>query len=627
MNGKQILEGHFDVIYQNVYSYTAAGYPFVNHHWLSGVVFYLLLMVMGWGGLVIFKAVVLLAAFGLLFATALKKADFWLVAFFSLPTILILMERDSLRPEIFSYLLIALYLYLLVDLDEHPERKRIFWLIPLQLLWVNLHIFFSIGIMLVAGFLAEKMLLASPEPFLKKFSWKGLKNAAGNSLVRRLALLLVALALVSCVNPHGITGVLYRYPSNFPIQISENQSIAQFEETIAVNANTSVVVFKILLVIIAVSFIFGFQKKRKPFFYFFATVATAVLSFIILRGIVFFGMLALPVVTNNLDGLFVRLRDWFARESLKIQKGISFVLRFGLIGVFVFLLLPSSHQRFFSDKTFGIGLAPRSEDSAQFMKDNNIHGPIFNDTDSGSYLIYNLYPKEKVFADNLFGDAYPAAFFSGTYLPMLSDENVWLAVSQKYDFNVIFVYQYDGGPDFRGFLFRRMQDPAWALVYGDTFNLIYVRNTPENQAVIQKYGITATTAEERLKSLVQSSNFDDQVAAGDIFNLVGRGDLSAKVFSDVVARWPEKSKIWMVMGEWELTRNDHESDMLAMMYLDKALSLGNISAETYSFLGVAYVRLGYYDKARDVLRKALDINPERQDAKDLLATIEKQTGK
>ena len=130
--GETILQGNFDILYKNIYSYTEPEQTFYNHHWFSGVIFYLLFQLIGWNGLVIFKVIVFLAAFTLVFLTALKKADFWLVSAISLPAIFILRERTGLRPEVFSYLFIAIYLYLLVDLDEHPEHKRIFWLIPLQ---------------------------------------------------------------------------------------------------------------------------------------------------------------------------------------------------------------------------------------------------------------------------------------------------------------------------------------------------------------------------------------------------------------------------------------------------------------------------------------------------------------
>jgi len=199
--GRHIKNGELvfndpSVLTTNFYSYTEPNFPFVNHTWLSGVIFYLLSKTVGFNGMVIFKTIILLSAFLLLFLASKKKADFWLVAIFSLPTILLLSERTDFRPEMFSYFFIAVFLYFLIDLEKYPERNRIFWLIPMQLLWVNLQIFFFIGIALAAGFLLEKVILYR----------HSLKD---NPLIKKLFFLLVALILVCFINPNGIKGALY----------------------------------------------------------------------------------------------------------------------------------------------------------------------------------------------------------------------------------------------------------------------------------------------------------------------------------------------------------------------------------------------------------------------------------
>src|SRR3989344_6310350 len=74
-NGEMVFQNP-DILTKNVYSYTEPDQPFANHHWLSGVVFYLLDQAVGFSGLIIFKTLVLLAYFSLLFVTARKKADF-----------------------------------------------------------------------------------------------------------------------------------------------------------------------------------------------------------------------------------------------------------------------------------------------------------------------------------------------------------------------------------------------------------------------------------------------------------------------------------------------------------------------------------------------------------------------
>src|SRR5207237_900986 len=159
------------------------------------------------------KMVLLLAAFCLLVAAALKRADFWLVTALAVPSILILRERTGLRPEIFSYFFIALFLYLLLDLEEHPQHQRIFWLIPVQILWVNLHIFSSIGIALVSVFLLEK-----------------LRNP---NLNRKLGLLLLGVIVATLINPYGPRMFYVFYwainaNKDFPLSTMEEYSVPDF---------------------------------------------------------------------------------------------------------------------------------------------------------------------------------------------------------------------------------------------------------------------------------------------------------------------------------------------------------------------------------------------------------------
>src|ERR1051325_6100113 len=61
-NGAMLLQGNTGVLYKNLYSYTERDFALPNHHWFSGVTFYVLERLFGFDGLVLFKTVVLLSA-------------------------------------------------------------------------------------------------------------------------------------------------------------------------------------------------------------------------------------------------------------------------------------------------------------------------------------------------------------------------------------------------------------------------------------------------------------------------------------------------------------------------------------------------------------------------------------
>ncbi len=230
----------------------------------------------------------------------------------------------------------------------------------------------------------------------------------------------------------------------------------------------------------------------------------------------------------------------------------------------------------------------------------------------------------EVFADNRFGDAYSPAFLRDVYLPAIADEAKWQETNARYGFESIFFYQYNAVTGARSFLSRRMADPAWALVYADIYNLIFIRATPENEAKIRQFQITPDNAALKLRHLLQSDSVADQVAGADILYLLGRGDLAMQAYIDVVTRHPEEDSVWMVMAQIEARNNTPASSALSMMYLEKSLAEGRKTAEVYSFLGLAYLRLEQLEKGRAMLEKALEINPDRVDARSFLDQLDER---
>jgi len=610
VNGREILQGNFDVLYKNVYSSTMPEAPFVNHHWLSGVVFYLLFIVVGWKGLVVFKVLILFLTFFLLFAAARKKADFWLVALLAIPTIIILAERSALRPEMFSYLFIALFLYLILDWQENPQSKKIWLLVPLQILWVNMHLFFIVGPALVGGFLVEEVALN-----FKNF-WRSIS-------IRKLALLLVFLGLVTLINPNGFTGAIYplKIFQDYGFNVTENNSLSHFLKTYPHWSNISISLFIPAVALLALSFLFVLRNKKRPIFLLLGGVATAIGGFVIARLLAVFAIFFFLGLSVNLNEYFLMSKNYLNLVKLKSVRATYFTA-----GVFIILVfsLTLFSQKISVDKKFGVGLTTRAEDAAGFFKKNNLRGPIFNDYDIGSYLVYNLYPGEQVFVDNR-PEAYSGKFWRETYEPLIQDEKFWQENLDKFKFNTIFFYRYNAGPKVADFFYRRLNDPAWVLVYADNYAVIYVRNNEENKDVIDKWKITPGNVEARQLYLLKSENYEDMIAAADNFNMVGRTDLGRQVFWQVVARWPDKGKVWKVMADWQLSDNSLESTLLSIMYLERAIDVGYSTPETYTLLAAAYTRAGYLKQAREAVSKALRIDPEYQDALDVLEVIKSRS--
>jgi hypothetical protein len=608
-NGEDILKGDFDVLTKNVYSYIEPDQPFANHHWFFGVFSYVLFEIVGWGGLSLFKVLFMLSTFAFLFWLVLKRSNFWLVSLFSIPAIFIMIGRTAFRPEIFSYFFVVLFLYLLFNFEKNPKSNKIFWLIPLELVWVNMHMFFPIGILLVLGFLFEKIVL-------------NYKKYLSNGVIKKLILLLCGLIVTIFLNPCGIKGVLFSLAvntaSDFPIHSMEVSTIFNALMVDPSASNISIQVFLPAFILLMMSFVGVFilrWKKKLPLFtnnfifLLLASIGSAGLSYFIFRGLPLFGAIFLLAICTNLKEIYDVFKLWLNKKvSVKLLKIIKSSFAILIIALIIFSI-SWGYRMIMQYQDRGFGLTKDSLSSVEFFKGQGLKGPIFNDTDSGSYLIGELYPEEKVFADNRFGDAYSSSFFSDIYIPMIQNEDKWEEGLAKYHFNTIFMYHYNQGESVRDFIFRRVYDSDWVLVHLDKYNIIFVRNDASNKDIIDKYKITTENIYDRLRYLVDSGNPIDKRYAADMLNLLGLSSVSTPVYLQYLSLKPGAGEIWFVLGRTELLKADQNNSnpSLAAMYLENALKNDWKTWKTYSFLALAYYRTGQMERVKEMVKKEIKI--------------------
>jgi len=592
----------------NLYSYTEPDFESANHHWLSGVVFYLLFKIIGFSGLVIFKIILLLAVFSLVLFISIRRGNFWIASLASIPAIYILSERTDLRPEIFSYFFTALFLFFLYDLEENPAKNRIFWLIPLQLLWANLHIYFFIGIAMTAGFLLEKIITHR----------KALKN---NPLIKKLSFLFLSLIAISLINPYGIKLLLYPLNifKNYGYDIVENKSPFFLQHLMH---NPAISAFKIAVALLIISFFFSFRQWLvfRPIFLFLASLSTTIAGFLMIRNFPFFALIFLPAISINLKNAAERIKIEVEIINERVSSVLKIALPCILTGVIILIFSHYLNEAFFKNKEKGVGLTFQSNASAEFLIKENLKGPIFNNYDIGSYLIYHLYPKEKVFVDNR-PEAYPKDFFDYAYLPMQMNEETWQKIDKKYNFNIIYFTQQEGTWWGQSFLRQRLRNDGWAPIYADSQAVILIKNSPENQTIIQQYKITKENIIDKIIYL-KDNNFKIQMDGVHLLDLIDRHDLAFDWCQELNKKYPNEGRVWLEMGYLKSAENNQASLEGSSQYLEKAIELGEDLPATYDQLGLIYFNLGQFLKAKSAWQQALNIDSKNQNAKDYLKQYE-----
>ncbi|MBL8030648.1 MAG: hypothetical protein JNN11_05370 [Candidatus Doudnabacteria bacterium] len=475
-NGQVLVHGNWSerwaVLNTNYYSYTMPEQPFVNHHWLSGILFYAIYSFSGFAGLSVLYLLFGVLTLALFFKLAAEKAGVFFTSFVSIVLTPLLASRTEVRPEILTYFFTAAFFYLLYRFNTGKQKKAVWFLPTLMLLWVNLHIGFVFGFLVLGAFFVES--------FLKAFV---LKRHEARRKTQTIFWVGVVSLLASLLNPHFIKGVLYPLNifKNYGYLIVENQSI-KFLENLNMAAGQNFFLFKAVAVATCASFILAYIFSKKfSLALFLVTLVSGVLAYKGIRHFPSFAFFAFFSLCLNLAEL---------QKSAKRNGIILGPKEAVAIPVMLFVLVLSLNAGFngirAKQSVLGLGLLPGTQASAEFFKKEGLSGPIFNDYDIGGYLAYNL--PEKVFVDNR-PEAYTVDFFENVYKPMQQVPEKWTQFLNEFQFNTIFFSHRDYTPWAQTFLISRVVDEAWAPIYVDGYNIIFLRRTDANKSIIEKYEI------------------------------------------------------------------------------------------------------------------------------------------
>src|ERR1035437_4197934 len=182
--GEYILKTHTVPVW-DLFSYAAPGTHWYAWEWLADVVFAALHQVAGFKGVVLFSGAVICLTMIILF-----RHMIWRGASLHIAVLLTIFVADALRfhylarPHIFTTLFAVTALWML-DRDWSGASRSVWLLVPMTVLWTNVHGGFLI-LIIALGFLAVSALLRHEAHRFKRY-----------------AALAVACATATLVNPYG----------------------------------------------------------------------------------------------------------------------------------------------------------------------------------------------------------------------------------------------------------------------------------------------------------------------------------------------------------------------------------------------------------------------------------------
>lgn len=410
------------------YSAVAAGRPHLSHEWLSALIFRGVYQLGGGQALSVLRATMILAMLLLLWFSLTKRArSFILTAPLLALAAYIILERVFVRPHVFTLLFLCIWVFSL----EHWRRKRrlryLIILIPLQVLWANLHGGYIISLV-IGAMLTGTAALLTLFPSLSK------NESYGWSDVARLGGLTAACLAASLINPHGVQLIKFSLTTSLASDYIK-QFVYEWGSPLADNYRQRAYGFDVVLTLFVLMWVgLILNIKRRPLLDAIVALLATLITFQAIRFVSFIGILGFPIMVRSwlavadaqAKPLLLKRRPYF--ETALILLILASTIIYG------YPYDKSTHRRI--DWGFGGRLPIKTVD---FLVDQDIKGIMFNDYVDGAYLLHHLSPEIRPVMDSRI-DVYGSEL-THEYFSCRDDPLKFFQYLNKYNVSLILLMQ------------------------------------------------------------------------------------------------------------------------------------------------------------------------------------------
>lgn len=466
------------------------GNGWVFHSWLWTVLVALLERLAGLGGVVLFHGLVAVVLVCLLYTTARSDRLGLGNALFVTLFLATLRHRLCGKAEVATWLMLVLF-YLLLERKTAFTWRRGAALGGLQLLWANLHGGYPLGIFITlcysaGGWYEARRSRSGASPSSAAPSYPPLWFPVVLFLIsvldprmfrERLAPFLL-MAGSEQVQPTGGSGSLLILEWRSPFSASLGDPSLPWLYLLAVGAGL-------------VTFLMA-GRWSVPRLLFFAGMAY--LGATAIRHLPGLSLAAALVGLSNLSTRQSRAGAPRAQRRRKrtapkrawapwLYIGATAGLAVALVASAVALRIArSGFEGGQSASFFTVRPAIASPAAADFILEQDLPGPIFNDYQLGAYLSARLYPRHRLFIDSRVLD--PSVVVR--YTRMVESAARWRQAESRYGFRTAVLGNYS--KTLRSPLGEALKsDPRWRLAYVDPLAAIFVKDGPPGPPRIQLY--------------------------------------------------------------------------------------------------------------------------------------------
>ena len=342
----------------DMYSFGAAGSPWLDHEWLSEVPYFLAFKTLGLPGLVVVSfALLTLIYTGVYYRCCTAGAD---CKDATIATLLaIFLGAVSIGPRVLLFGWLCMVGLLLV-LDRFQRTGAGLWVLPpLFALWVNLHASWVFGFV-VLGLTAAAGLVQG--------TW-GLVEARRWSSKEQRTLFLASLASVAAlfVNPYGYKLVLY--PFNFLFHQQSNVNYVEEWQPVDFSTGNGKLALLVIFGLIAAAL---FSRRRWMLSDVLLTVFALWAGLSHARFLFFIGLIVVPVIAPHLT--------LFSPYDRDLDKPwLNAVIMSGLVAGMIYFFPSAAALQQKVDQVFPTA-------AIHFLQQRQIQGRIFNQYLWGGYM-------------------------------------------------------------------------------------------------------------------------------------------------------------------------------------------------------------------------------------------------
>lgn len=566
------FESFIKPLSKNLFSFSYPEHIYHNYSLLFSEFIEFINKFFGLNSLIFFQSLIVALSFTIIFLTISKELDrkesfnkynFVFTLLFSLLlSVFTLRYRLLFRPHNISYLFFAINIFLLI---RQPTKYYLYFLFINQLLWVNTHNGFVLGIV-------NFLLLLPYNDNLRKNWFKIFVVLLIGSLCSRFGLG----PFIEVINPFiGETKDIFQI-----IKIHEWQTT---DERLYFSFYGMLIFFSLFYVCYKRNF------KLLPFYIFYL-----VISIRFVRFIDFFALVAFTITLFSINKSEI--------PKYKFNK-FSIYTKYLALFILIWLCINDYKKNHLTPIGYGVAEFFYPQKHIEFIKKNQIKGNIFNSYPFGGYIIYHLYPDCKPIIDGRL--CYPLGFIK-LYADSLDDPHAFKKLLVKYDPD-IFMLDYNH-PQI--LMFLDVLKERYGMVFFDDNGLLFLKRCNRFNHLIEKF-------EYKYVSPQFVSGYDKQknINITLVINELKRNIKETNASRTIIMY----GNILESIGDFEGAKRKYEE------VLSKNIPIGK--AEAYNNYATILLNEGDDERAMDFFKKSLSFDSEFPIAHLNLGLIYNEKGK